>query len=87
MQEAEKKVKIQEEREGLVDLFSRATAEWVSQVPNVDPEEDKEKQRRELVQQLDLNYWKLDPYVRSTTYYHRVGVLTRQGDVDFKAAR
>jgi hypothetical protein len=83
----EKKVKIQGEREDLIDQFTRLTAEWVSLEPEGDAGKEKNIQRCDVVKELEENYWQLDPYVRSTTYYHRVGVLNRQGEVDFQAAR
>ncbi|KAH7161768.1 CRAL-TRIO domain-containing protein [Dactylonectria macrodidyma] len=86
MQSEEKKVKIQTERDELVDQFHRLTAEWVSLEPEFALGKEKNAERDELVKQLMLNFWKLDPYIRATTYYHRVGVINRQGDVDFKAA-
>ncbi|KAH7129853.1 CRAL-TRIO domain-containing protein [Dactylonectria estremocensis] len=87
MQSEEKKVKIQAERDELTDQFHRLTAEWVSLEPEFVLGKEKNAERDELVRQLQLGYWKLDPYVRATTYYHRVGVINRQGDVDFKAAK
>ncbi|KAK3361828.1 CRAL-TRIO domain-containing protein [Lasiosphaeria ovina] len=42
--------------------------------------------RDELAGQLRESFWKLDPYVRARTYYHRVGVIGPAGEVDYKAA-
>jgi hypothetical protein len=81
MQSEEKKTKIQMERQELIDQFTRLTTEWIS------GKEETSAKRDELAQLLQLNYWKLDPYVRSSTYYHRVGAVNRTGGVDFKAAR
>ncbi|KAL6915018.1 hypothetical protein ACHAPO_009752 [Fusarium lateritium] len=81
MQSEEKKTKIQMERQELVDQFTRLTTEWIG------GDKETSAKRDELAQLLELNYWKLDPYVRSSTYYHRAGVVNRAGGVDFKAAR
>ncbi|CEI70690.1 hypothetical protein FVEN_g824 [Fusarium venenatum] len=81
MQSEEKKTKIQMERQELIDQFTRLTTEWIG------GNKETSSKRDELAQLLELNYWKLDPYVRSSTYYHRVGVVNRAGGIDFKAAR
>lgn len=73
----EEKVKIQGERNELIDRFSRLIVEWMCLEPQFVLAKEKNKERSELVKQLDLNYWKLDPYIRLTTYYHRVGVINR----------
>lgn len=87
MQSEEKKVKVRQERDELIDQFNRLTADWASLEQEFVLGKEKNEERNQLVKVLQLNYWKLDPYVRATTYYHRVGVVTRVGDVDFKAAR
>jgi hypothetical protein len=86
MQSEEEKVKIQTERDQLVNQFHRLTAEWVSLEPEFDLGKGKNAERHVSVNQLKLNFWKLDQYIRATTYYHRVGVINRHGEVDFKAA-
>ena len=83
MQSEEKKTKIQNERQELIDQFNELTTEWIASEGDVEVG----ARRDELAQLVQLNYWKLDPYVRSSTYYHRAGVVNRAGGVDFKAAR
>ncbi len=87
LNEEEKKAKIVGERDDLVVKFSHLTAEWAAMELGVDAAKEKNRQRGELAHQLERNYWQLDPYIRSTTYYDRVGVLSRNGEVDLKAAR
>ncbi|KAM5349743.1 hypothetical protein ACJ41O_006248 [Fusarium nematophilum] len=82
----EKKVKIHAEREEIIDRFNRLTAEWTSLEPELVLAKEKDGERSKLVEQLQLNYWKLDPHTRARTYYHRVGVINGEGEVDFKAA-
>jgi seryl-tRNA synthetase len=84
----EKKTKVMSEREEIIEQFTKTTAEWLALKADSDSaKEILSKEREEMAKELENNYWRLDPYIRSTTYYHRVGALTRQGDVDFKAAR
>jgi hypothetical protein len=87
MQSEEKKTKIQIERQELIDQFTRLTTEWITSNNDSEVGAETSAKRDELAQLLQLNYWKLDPYVRSSTYYHRVGAVNRVGGVDFKAAR
>ncbi|KAF4951244.1 hypothetical protein FSARC_12971 [Fusarium sarcochroum] len=87
MQWEEKRVKIQNERQELIDQFDRLTMDWVSLDPQFVLGKEANERRDELAQLLQLNCWKLDAFVRSTTYYHRVGVVNRGGGVDFKAAK
>jgi hypothetical protein len=87
MQSEEKKIKIQIERQELIDSFNRSTVDWIGTNPDTDAGKEAHERRDELIQLLQMNYWKLDPYVRSGTYYHRAGVVNRVGGVDFKVAR
>ncbi|KAG5765610.1 hypothetical protein H9Q72_006296 [Fusarium xylarioides] len=87
MQSEEKKIKIQIERQELIDSFNRSTVDWIGTNPDTDAGKEAHERRDEVIQLLQMNYWKLDPYVRSGTYYHRAGVVNRVGGVDFKAAR
>lgn len=86
LQSEEKKASIQAERNDLIQEFNRLTAEWASLEPGCVGAEVKAGERSELAKQLQQHYWKLDPYVRARTYYHRVGVIDSTGEVDFKAA-
>lgn len=86
LEEAEKRAKIQEERSELLRRFEQGTVEWAMQEPGSSTARETNSRRSELAGELGLNYWKLDPYIRSRTYYHRVGVVTDTGEVDFKAA-
>jgi hypothetical protein len=87
MESEEKKTKIQIERQELIDQFEQSTVEWATLDHGSEASLEAKGRRDELAQLLELNYWKLDPYIRSSTYYHRTGVVNRQGGVDFKAAR
>jgi hypothetical protein len=87
LNDVEKKVELQEHRDALIEKFNNLTMEWVSLEPEASVAKAKNAQRYEVVHELEQKYWQLDPHVRSTTYYDRVGVLTRDGAVDFGAAR
>ncbi|KAK9791691.1 hypothetical protein SCARD494_07480 [Seiridium cardinale] len=86
LSEEEKRAKIQEERDALIQEFERQTVEWASVEPESIDAKDREKDRSQLAELLSVNYWKLDPYIRARTYHHRVGVVDETGHVDFKAA-
>lgn len=79
--------KIQEERNELIREFEQQTSEWASLDSESPTAKEKSLRRDELAGRLGVNYWKLDPYIRSRTYYHRVGVVDEDGKVDFKAAQ
>ncbi|KAG9198730.1 hypothetical protein G6514_009680 [Epicoccum nigrum] len=87
LNDVEKKVELQEHRDALIEKFNNLTMEWVSLEPEASVAKAKNAQRYEVAHELEQKYWQLDPHVRSTTYYDRVGVLTRDGAVDFGAAR
>ncbi|KAH6879516.1 CRAL-TRIO domain-containing protein [Thelonectria olida] len=83
----EKGAKIQNERNELVQQFEQMTIDWTCADEGSVEAKEKDKERSELVNELRDNYWKLDPFIRAKTYYHRVGVIGATGEVDFKAAR
>ena len=87
MSDEEKKTKIQEERADLARQFDTVTLEWVAREPDSDEAKEHAAKRLKLAHELRANYWKLDPYIRARTYFHRAGVLGATGEVDFKAAR
>ncbi|KAI0458198.1 CRAL/TRIO domain-containing protein [Xylaria acuta] len=74
LEEAEKRTEIQRERNGLVGEFELETIEW-ARLPIDSPAEKQSASRRtEVAHQLSGNYWKLDPYIRARTYFHRLGI-------------
>jgi hypothetical protein len=93
MQDVEKRTKIQEERNDLARQFDTHTLAWVAATTASEDKteakavKEQADKRLELAQQLRANYWKLDPYIRARTYYHRAGVVGPGGEVDFRAAR
>ena len=83
---SEKKVDVRAERDVLVGQFENLTLEWAGMDPVSEEGRKKAAERTALVEKLAASYWKLDPYIRARTYYHRVGTLDEQGNVDYKGA-
>ncbi|KAI1309566.1 CRAL/TRIO domain-containing protein [Xylaria venustula] len=73
--ESEKKAEIQNERNELIGDFELRTVEWVSSEAESSAEKEKESLRTEAADHLTKNYWKLDPYIRARTYFHRLGMV------------
>ncbi|KAJ4303886.1 hypothetical protein N0V88_001484 [Collariella sp. IMI 366227] len=87
--QSEKKEEIDAQRRELIRQFEQLSLEWakVKELESVDAEQNLMTKRGELAKWLRETHWKLDPYVRARTYYHRAGVIDSQGVVDYKAAR
>ncbi|KAK0643958.1 CRAL-TRIO domain-containing protein [Cercophora newfieldiana] len=84
--QSEKKDEMHAERNGLIQQFELLTVEWASFDPDSVEGRRKAAERDDLAKQLGDSFWKLDPYVRARTYYHRAGVIDN-GVIDFKAAK
>ncbi|KAH7129805.1 CRAL-TRIO domain-containing protein [Dactylonectria estremocensis] len=82
----EKRAEIQAERNDLLQQFDLLTIEWACLEPGSAVAKEKVIERDHLVKQIQSNYWKLDPYIRARTYYHRAGVVNAACEADFKAA-
>ncbi|KAE8363414.1 CRAL-TRIO domain-containing protein [Aspergillus caelatus] len=73
------------EREKIGEDLLKATAEWIE----VAKEDDSVKitavkeRRNDIIEQMRLNYWKLDPYVRGRGHLDREGVIGVDGKVSF----
>ncbi|KAI0436639.1 CRAL/TRIO domain-containing protein [Xylaria telfairii] len=74
LEEVEKRTQIQQERSELIGEFELETTEWACLVSGSPAGKEKALRRIELAHQLSRNYWKLDPYIRARTYYHRLGI-------------
>jgi hypothetical protein len=64
--------KIQEERTVMVQRFEEATRQWIAG-------EDVSADRDAIANELNENYWKLDPYIRARTLYDRIGMIGERG--------
>ena len=64
---------IQEERDSMVQRFEEATKQWIA------GEEGAGAERDAVANELNENYWKLDPYIRARTLYDRIGAIGERG--------
>lgn len=73
------------ERERIGEDLLKANAEWIE----VAKEDDSvritavQERRNDIIEQMRLNYWKLDPYVRGRGHLDREGVIGVGGKVSF----
>lgn len=73
--------RIEKERTSLFEEFDKETARWTRREGG----EECVKRREDLIQELGVNYWKLDPFVRARSLYDRIGLIGKDGKVDFSA--
>ncbi|KAL2130258.1 hypothetical protein VTI74DRAFT_6697 [Chaetomium olivicolor] len=85
--QSEKKEDVEAERNELIRQFEQLSLEWAKVKPGSADAKQKATERCELAERLRESDWKLDPYVRARTYYHRAGVIGALGAVDYKAAQ
>ncbi|KAI5863584.1 CRAL/TRIO domain-containing protein [Durotheca rogersii] len=82
MKDVETKEKLLREREILYEEYESRTIEWIS----ADAPEKRaaiHEERDEIARKLREQYWRLDPYIRSRSYYDRIGVIKPGGDLDY----
>jgi CRAL/TRIO domain/CRAL/TRIO, N-terminal domain len=82
MREEAPRIKLQEERRVDVLKFQKKTFDWIH-VPMGTSAEGIKKERDELAEQLNRNYWALDPYIRARTLYDRQGMIGTGGKINF----
>ena len=71
--------RIAAERETLNSGYQKATFEWISK-----PQDEAVRESRQhLADQLHENYWQLDPYVRARTLYDRIGMIGKDGKINY----
>ncbi|KAL4975314.1 CRAL-TRIO domain-containing protein [Aspergillus desertorum] len=72
------------ERQSLGEDFISATSRWVSAARTGDPIQIKEASadREGIIEQIRLNYWNLDPYVRARNNLDRTGVIQEGGLIE-----
>jgi hypothetical protein len=88
MENEEAKMVLLKERESLSRNYEEVVLEWIGSAPSASRPTSSPsppssatadaaiRQRRdETAEQLKINYWKLDPYVRARTIYDRTGEL------------
>lgn len=69
---------LQQERTAVMDQYEKLTLQWAKQGG-----QDLNRQRLTLAEQMRVNYWKLDPYIRARSMYDRTGVIKPGGVIDF----
>lgn len=74
------------ERDELVTQFENLTLQWAALDPTSEEGKEKAAGRSALADKLGSSFWKLDPYVRARTHYHRAGVIDEQGNVDYQVS-
>jgi len=79
--------KVLVERDALILEFERLTAQWVGWDPVSVEARKLNADRDKLIARLRESFWRLDPYMRARTHYHRLGVIDGRGGVDYKAER
>lgn len=82
MKDEATKQELETERRQMVDKYEATVLDWIHAGDSASLE-DKRKERDAAAEQLRLNYWKLDPYVRARSVYDRMGVIQEGGKLDF----
>lgn len=73
------------ERQELAKEMQAATISWIS----ANSKNNKEaiatatEERNKLVERLRAQYWELDPYVRSRSFYDRLNIIQGGGKIEF----
>ncbi|KAL2861050.1 CRAL-TRIO domain-containing protein [Aspergillus lucknowensis] len=72
------------ERQSIGEEFLAATARWIraGRANNPIELEAATVQREGLIEQIRVNYWDLDPYVRARNYLDRTGVIQDGGAIE-----
>lgn len=71
------------ERETLAAQFEALTKEWVMSAQTSEKGAELRERRNQLVQDLAVNYWELDPFVRARSLYDRTGNFAGAGGVEW----
>jgi len=85
MLKTEERDLIQKERDGIAEEFEKQTLRWVALDPATDEAKELSQSRAKLAEKIFDNYWRLDKFIRTRTYYDRIGAISSDGVVDFGA--
>ncbi|KAF7161705.1 hypothetical protein CNMCM5623_007192 [Aspergillus felis] len=71
------------ERQRISETFLSLTSQWIEATRLDSPEETAivQSRRFRVMEQLRLNYWKLDPFVRARNFLDRTGVIQEGGRI------
>ncbi|OTA65937.1 phosphatidylinositol transfer protein CSR1 [Hypoxylon sp. EC38] len=85
MKDIETKEKLLQEREALYEEYEGKTIEWMNE-SDATKRATLHSERDAVAKKLREQYWRLDPYLRSRSYYDRIGVIKPDGTVDYYPA-
>ncbi|KAK6544167.1 hypothetical protein TWF694_000874 [Orbilia ellipsospora] len=78
------KSKLEDERKKIIEEYEKNTRDWIKEDSKGSSEHtDVKDERSGLRERLKGNYWGLDRFYRAKTYYDRIGMVGKNGDVDF----
>ncbi|KAI9038154.1 CRAL-TRIO domain-containing protein [Aspergillus affinis] len=88
MEDTTKRDELLVERQKLAQEVQDATIAWISASRKKDDEALKtaKEDRNGLIERLRVQYWQLDPYIRSRSLYDRLNVLQGDGKINFYPA-
>lgn len=88
MEDTAKRDELLAERQKLAQEVQDATIAWISASQKKDDGALKaaKENRSELIERLRVQYWQLDPYIRSRSLYDRLHVLQGDGKINFYPA-
>ncbi|GIK03807.1 hypothetical protein Aspvir_007881 [Aspergillus viridinutans] len=71
------------ERQHISETFLSLTSQWIEATRLDSPDEAAivQSRRLKLMEQLRVNYWKLDPFVRARNFLDRTGVIREGGRI------
>ena len=87
LQDTATRDQILKERQGITVKFENKTKEWVKYAPTEPEFQQLGKERDEIAEELRVNYWKLDPYIRARSFYDRTGIIGEGGKINFYPER
>ncbi|KAF3906563.1 Patellin-4 [Dactylellina cionopaga] len=78
------KEKLEAERIAIIQEYEKNTREWIKEENKGATEHtDAKDERSGLRERLKGNYWELDGFYRAKTWYDRIGMVGKNGDIDF----
>ncbi|KAF3942179.1 Patellin-5 [Dactylella cylindrospora] len=87
-EDLEEKQLLTEERWRIIEEYEQNTRDWIKEESKGATVNTPVKDERSgLRERLKINYWGLDKYLRAQTYYDRIGMIGKNGEVDFYPAK
>lgn len=82
MKDLETKEKLLQEREALYEDYESKTIEWINET-DATKRAAIYSERNTIAKSLREQYWHLDPYIRSRSFFDRIGVIKPDGSLDY----